>query len=43
MLVTLPDFGDASQRFLLKSAGMQNEYVIESYCGLVLDCYEEGT
>jgi len=24
MLVTLPDYGDASQRFLLKSVGVQN-------------------
>jgi hypothetical protein len=42
VMVTLPNFGSPFQKMYLKQLHGGNDYVISTFCGLVLDCYEEG-
>ena len=42
ILTTLPNYVVEHQKFYLRRLGMSNEYVISTFCGMVLDCFEEG-
>ena len=42
VIVTLPDYGVQEQKFYFQQLENPNEYLIKTFCGLVLDCFEEG-
>jgi hypothetical protein len=41
-MVTLPNYKQKHQRLYLTKLPKKNEYIMETFCGMALDCFNEG-